>query len=183
VAAELFYRDGIRATGVDTVAARSGVAPPTLYRVFATKDDLVAAYVRRCSAAYRERLETVTATGSARERLLAVFTLFAEDATSEPCRGCPFVLVLAEYPDPGSAPHRESVAHKAWVRTLLRELVAQLATESPFDDADVLAEHLTVIAEGVYGVAQSLGGEGPARYARSGAQALIDSAISRKASS
>ena len=48
VAERLFYWDGIRATGVDTVAAEAGVAPTTLYRLFASKDDLVAAYVDRC---------------------------------------------------------------------------------------------------------------------------------------
>ena len=56
VAAELFYWEGIHATGVDTVAARAEVAPTTLYRLFASKEDLVTAYVERCSAAYRELL-------------------------------------------------------------------------------------------------------------------------------
>src|SRR5581483_6626823 len=113
VAAESFYRDGIRATGIDTVAARAGVAPPTLYRLFATKDDLVAAYVARCTADYRDRVNTVTspAAGSARHHLVALFVLFTADATSEHCRGCPFQLVLAECPVPGHPAHREAVAH------------------------------------------------------------------------
>jgi AcrR family transcriptional regulator len=47
VAHELFYWKGIRATGVDAVASAAGVAPPTLYRIFGSKDDLVAAYLER----------------------------------------------------------------------------------------------------------------------------------------
>ena len=56
VAHELFYWQGIRATGVDRVAAAAGVAPTTLYRLFACKDDLVAAYVERAAEGYREWL-------------------------------------------------------------------------------------------------------------------------------
>jgi len=42
---DLFYRDGIRATGIDRVIARSGVAKVTFYRQFASKDDLVLAFL------------------------------------------------------------------------------------------------------------------------------------------
>lgn len=174
--AELFYRDGIRATGVDAVAARAGVAPPTLYRLFPTKDDLVAAYVEQCSAAFVERLEAVAspAAGTARERLLAVFAVFADDALSKPCRGCPFLLVLAEFPDPASTAHIKAVAHKTWVRALLRRLVGELADESRVRDCAGLAEHLAVVAEGIYGAAQVSGADGPARHGRDCAESLIN---------
>ena len=181
VVGELFYRDGIRATGVDTVAARAGVAPPTLYRLFATKDELVAAYVEQCSTAYRERLTDVSAPerGTARERLLAVFDVFTEDALSQPCRGCPFLLVLAEFPDPASPAHGRAVDHKIWVRSLLHELVGALALEAPVADPAGLAEQLAVVAEGIYGAAQVLGGDGPARYGRDCAASLIDGVAGR----
>ncbi len=45
VASDLFYREGIRAVGVDTIAEQAGVAKTTLYRHFPTKDDLIAAYL------------------------------------------------------------------------------------------------------------------------------------------
>jgi AcrR family transcriptional regulator len=54
IANELFYWHGIRATGIDAVAAEAGVAPTTLYRLFASKDDLIAAYVERADRLYRE---------------------------------------------------------------------------------------------------------------------------------
>ena len=182
VAGELFYRDGIRATGVDTVAARAGVAPPTLYRLFATKDDLVAAYVERCSASYKDKLETVSAAsaGTARERIRNVFAAFTHDAATEACRGCPFLLVLAEYPDPASPAHVQAVAHKTWVRTLLRRLVGELAKECELDDPARLTAQLTLVAEGIYGATQALGTHGPARHAAACADALIDAACARK---
>ena len=54
VASELFYWNGIRATGIDRVAAEAGVAPTTLYRVFASKDDLIGAYIERADRLYRD---------------------------------------------------------------------------------------------------------------------------------
>src|ERR1051326_3612059 len=63
VAHELFYWQGIRATGVDQVAAEAGVAPTTLYRLFASKDDLIAASVARASGLYREWFDAAAAAG------------------------------------------------------------------------------------------------------------------------
>lgn len=184
VAGELFYRDGVRATGVDTVAARAGVAPPTLYRLFGTKDDLVAAYVERCSAAYRDKLSAACAesAGTVRERIRNVFDAFARDAATESCRGCPFLLVLAEYPDPGSPAHVQAVAHKTWVRSLLQSLVDELGKERKIADPARLAEQLTLVAEGIYGAAQALGVDGPAAQGPACADALIDAAGARKKS-
>jgi len=102
VAHELFYWQGIRATGVDRVAAEAGVGPTTLYRLFASKDDLVAAYVARNDAGYRAWLREVTApeAGSPRERILGLFDALLEQVQPELCRGCPFLMALAEFPDP-----------------------------------------------------------------------------------
>src|SRR5690242_20111621 len=72
VAAELFYGEGIRVTGVDRVAAQAGVGPTTLYRQFDSKDDLVAAYVERGDRLYRQWFdEAVAGAGPApAERIL-----------------------------------------------------------------------------------------------------------------
>ena len=45
-ARELFYREGIRAVGVDEIVHRAGVTKPSPYRAFPSKDDLAAAYMR-----------------------------------------------------------------------------------------------------------------------------------------
>src|SRR5919197_2514447 len=46
VAADLFYRHGIRAVGVEAIAEAAGTKKMTLYRHFASKDELVAEYLR-----------------------------------------------------------------------------------------------------------------------------------------
>jgi AcrR family transcriptional regulator len=179
VASELFYRDGIRATGIDKVASQAEVAPTTLYRLFASKDDLVAAYVQQCSATYRTRLTGASSstTGTPRERILAVFDAFTDEVMSETCRGCPFLMVLAEFPDPNNAAHANAVAHKAWLRELFHKLVDELAEETPLHDPPVLAEQLSLVAEGIYGSVQSLGSSGPVQQGRGCAEALLRCAM------
>ena len=43
--------------------------------------------------------------GTPDERILAVFDAFTDEVLSEACRGCPFLMVLAEFPDPQNAAH------------------------------------------------------------------------------
>src|SRR5689334_18136528 len=74
-AAELFYRDGIRAVGVDTIIARSGVAKMSLYRNFPSKDDLVVAFLEMRDRLYRERWDGIMARhpGDPRAQIAALF--------------------------------------------------------------------------------------------------------------
>ena len=179
VAHELFYWHGIRATGVDAIAAEADVAPTTLYRLFASKDDLIAAYIERADRLYREWMTEATAptAGSPRERILALFDALDEQVQPQRCRGCPFLMALAEFPDPQLPAHAHAVATKAWVRDRLGKLTGALAREGPVADPAALADQLAVVVEGVYASAQALGAAGPARRARAIAETLIDAAV------
>lgn len=177
VAERLFYRDGIRATGVDKVTREVGIAAPTLYRLFGSKDDLVAAYVDRFAAGYRDWIESVTSAPglSPRERILAYFDGLTESIDTDAFRGCPFLMALAEYPDPASPAHTSAQAVKAWVRAKLHELAEQLPVAEPAA-RDVVADQLALVVEGIYGSGAALGTSGPARHARSLAALIIDTA-------
>jgi AcrR family transcriptional regulator len=176
VAADLFYREGIRATGIDRVASQADVAPTTLYRLFASKDDLVAAYVERCSMRYRAQLSAASspAAGTPRDRILAVIDAFEDEVVSDACRGCPFLMVIAEFPDPQSAAHVNAVAHKSWLRELFLGLVDELALSTGLSESAPLADRLMLVSEGIYGSVQSLGPTGPARQGRVIAELLLD---------
>lgn len=179
-AERLFYWDGIRATGVDRIAQEAAIAPTTLYRLFASKDDLVAAYVDRYADRYRQWIETVaSAPGmSPRARILALFDGLAGNTGPDAFRGCPFLMVLAEYPDPASRPHAGAQAVKAWVRSRLRALVAELPGVPPRSRTAV-ADQLALVVEGLYGSAAALGPAGPARHARGLAAVIVDTATGR----
>jgi AcrR family transcriptional regulator len=165
----LFYWQGIRAVGVDRIAAEAGVAPTTLYRLFASKDDLVAAYVERADREYREWFDAATRGDSPRERILSLFDELVVQTQPDRCRGCPFQMALTEFPDPTVAGHRNAAANKAWVRERLGELTAELGVADP----EALADRLTLLMEGVYASVQALGSEGPAREARAFAEAIL----------
>ena len=171
VAHELFYWRGIRATGVDLVAAEAGIAPTTLYRLFASKDDLVAAYLERAGNLYRQWFDEAVAGGGSdpASRITAVFDALAGQVAPQRCRGCPFLMALTEFPDPANAAHQQAVETKAWVRRRFRELTAELRRGG----ADDLADQLVLLMEGVYGSAQALSADGPARLARALAEKLI----------
>jgi AcrR family transcriptional regulator len=175
VAEELFYRDGIHATGVDTVAAQAGIAPTTLYRLFGSKDELVAAYIDRYAAGYQEWIDSITSDPAlpARERILALFDALTDVTRPETFRGCPFLMALAEYPDPMSAAHVSAQAVKAWVRGKLRALAAELPGQTKMS-VPVLADQLALVVEGLYASIAALGSDGPAQYARALAAVVLD---------
>jgi hypothetical protein len=82
-------------------------------------------------------------------------------------------MALAEFPDPAHPAHRHAVAMKSWVRSRLGELAGELAGSVPIAHPAAVADHLVLIMEGVYGSAQALGAEGPARRARALAEMLL----------
>ncbi|WP_242907437.1 TetR/AcrR family transcriptional regulator [Actinomadura terrae] len=175
VAHELFYWEGIHAVGVDRVAAAADIAPTTLYRVFGSKDGLIAAYVEHAQDAYQHWFSEATRADGRdpRERILGLFDELAWQVRPENCRGCPFLMALAELPDAGVAGHRHAVDLKAWVRARLTELAEELARTRPVADPSALGDSLMLIMEGVYASVQALGSEGPARQARPLAEALL----------
>jgi len=177
VAHELFYWSGIRATGVDTIAAQAEVAPTALYRLFPSKDALVAAYMERAEQRYRDWFDGVTVDDgrTAAERIVASFAALSHQVRPEVCRGCPFLMALTELPDPDLDAHKSAVRLKEWVRGRFKRLAkAHAAHCSSKVDATLLADHLILLFEGVYASVQALGAEGPAKRARQLAASLVD---------
>lgn len=171
VAHELFYWQGIRAVGVDKIAAEAGIAPTTLYRLFASKDDLIAAYVERAHVAYRDWFQTAleSAGDDPQARILALFEAQTVMLQPDICRGCPFLMVLTEFPDETLPSHQEAVTMKRWVRTQFANLTAALDVADP----SALADHLTLIFEGAYASVQALGPNGPAAQNHTLAKAIL----------
>jgi AcrR family transcriptional regulator len=172
VAHDLFYWHSIKGTGVDTIAKEAGVAPTTLYRLFASKDDLVAAYIERASGFYRQWFLDATADGVPTEAIRSLFDALIEQVQPDRCRGCPFLMAMAELPDASIRAHALAVETKAWVRDRIGELTAQLSIK----DSQALADQLVLVMEGVYASVQALGVDGPARQARGLVEALLTAA-------
>ena len=169
---ELFYWQGIRSVGVDRIAADAEVAPTTLYRLFSSKDELIGAYVERADERYRAWFLAAEEAGGEdpRLRVLAVFDALAEQVRPELCRGCPFQMTIAEFPDHALAAHRNAVATKAWVRARFGVLAESYAATVTGADPQAIADQLFLVMEGVYASVMTLGADGPAARAR----ALVD---------
>jgi AcrR family transcriptional regulator len=174
----LFYRQGIRATGVDRVALLAKVAPAQLYRLFDSKDDLVAAYTERADARARGRLDAAAkaAGGGPREQILAMFDDLRDQIRPADFRGCACMMTLAEYPDPGSAAHKRAVAAKQWVRDRFGNLCGELAKAGEAQNPEATADDLTLVLEGVLASAQAVGNDGPAARGRALAEKIPDDA-------
>ncbi len=143
VASELFYRRGIHAVGVDTIAAESGITKRTLYDRFGSKDNLVVAYLQARHEAWWTRLEQRLATAPA-PRVLCVFDAYVHDPLPSE-RGCPFLNAAGELPSDHPA-HRVVRAHKEAVRQRLVELVRD--DRPDLDDPEEAADHVFLLLEG-----------------------------------
>ena len=175
-AARRFYADGVAATGIDTITAEAGVAKMSLYNNFASKADLVRAYLEarheEWLGLYRRRLDQAH---GPREGVLAVFDAYAdhaEQAYEHGFRGCGLLNAAAELPagDPGRAVVR---AHKEEVEDLLAGHLDDLLPGRPAA-ARALAEHLSFLLEGAVARAGLEGDSVRLRHARQLASALLD---------
>jgi AcrR family transcriptional regulator len=131
---DLFSRSGVRAVGVDTITAEADVAKMTLYRNFASKNDLALAFL-----ALREQRWTVgwvqdevlrracTPAG----QLLAIFEIFSEWFARDDFEGCAFVTSLLEFADRDDPVRRACVLHLATIRAFVCELATAAGVEDP----------------------------------------------------
>jgi AcrR family transcriptional regulator len=174
VAADLFYSQSIRAVGVETIVKRAGVAKISLYRSFASKDDLIVAYLDNRNADYWRKVDRILAThkDDPRAQLRALIDHVADRATTPGYRGCPFINYAAEFPDAEHPGHRLVDANK---REMLRRLVG-LADAIGAPRSTQLADALFLLIEGAYASSQTLGGRnGPARTLPQAAEAFVES--------
>jgi len=170
-ASDLFYREGIRAVGVDTVSERAGVSKRTLYNRFGGKDELVAEYLRRRDERWKAYLQGVTeAVVEPREKLLAVFDAYEEWLVGEDFRGCAFANATIEIPDPDHPARVVARGHKEGIE----EHLAVLAREAGFDEPLILAERLLLLLEGAAATAAMRRSREPLGVARTLALELID---------
>jgi len=170
----LFNRNGIHATGIDAILAEAGLAKMTLYNHFKSKDELVLACLRRADEKMRNTfMRQIEQRASVpRERLLALFDALGEWFRSADFHGCNFVNACAEYTQPNHPIHRAAAEHKQ----LMFDYVAQLAKAAGAPDA-ILAERLTLLAEGATAIAHVSGDRDAAARAKRAAAVLIDAAL------
>ena len=162
----LFYLRGIRAIGVDTIAAEIGISKRTLYNHFPSKDELISAYLRR---------RFVVASPSAKPpvvQILGYFDAPERRFSAKDFRGCPFVNAVAELGPEDRAVKKIAVRFKESRRLWFRDLLQLLDVA----DSDALATQLVLLVDG--SIAQDLVRDDPAmaRAAKAAATVLLSNA-------
>lgn len=170
VASQLFYERGIRAVGVDTIAAAAQVTKKTIYDQFRSKDALITAYLERRDRQYRAWVRGWLTEHSDTDPLLAVFDGLGAWMTEVGPRGCAFVNAYAELADPDHPAHRIAREQKAW----LRDYLAQCAQDAGHPDPAPLAARLLTLHEGATVLYSAGADPDAAATARGAAAALLD---------
>ncbi|WP_426405250.1 TetR/AcrR family transcriptional regulator [Streptomyces sp. R-07] len=178
-AAELFYEEGIHATGVARLAEKAEVSSRTFYQHFPSKNALVEEYLKtfdeQISRSFDEQLNGSGL--SPQEQLLSVFTKVAEDpmtpSVASVMRGCPFHNAAVEAA--GSMPDVTGVVQRYKQRFV--ERLAGLAAEAGARDPQHLGWQLAVLVEGATALSTSLDSDRPGHAAVEAARVLIHNAL------
>ena len=170
-AADLFYRHGIRAVGVEAIAEAAGTNKMTLYRHFESKDELVAEYLRRLAteaeAAWSRRAAEFA--GDPLGQLRVWIKDMAAHIGASDDRGCALANAAVELPEHGHPARRVIQAFKQ----AQRERLIELCTVAGLTEPEMLADELFLLLEGARVSVQCVGRDGlGARLERMG-EAMI----------
>jgi AcrR family transcriptional regulator len=177
-ASDLFYREGVRAVGIQRVIDEAGIAKASLYAHYASKDELVAACLNRQGETLRTAIEDRLRDPSldARSKLLRIFDFQIECIGSPRFRGCPFQNTGNELADESHPASVVTATYRRWLHDLFTSLVREAGLRNP----DAVAGALIVLHDGAAASAQVDGNPEAARHARWAAAQLLDSQPPRR---
>ncbi|MFY2605691.1 TetR/AcrR family transcriptional regulator [Achromobacter ruhlandii] len=177
-AREMFYRDGIRAVGVDAIVNQAGVTKPSLYRSFSSKDELAAVYLRDYDAEFWGRFNAACDAhpGDPQAGLRAYLSGLSVRAVQNGYRGCGLTNAAVEYPEAGHPARVVAVEHKVELRRRLAAMAAEMGAPDPAK----LGDGLLLLIEGAFVSSQLFGEGGPAARVADMADLLIDAHLGRR---
>jgi len=173
-AERLIYENGIHATGMDLLVKTSGVARKSIYRYFATKDEVAAAALNARDVRWMHWFRTESDKARTPEaRILNMFTVLKGWFESEGFHGCAFINTAGEVGDPNDPIRLIAKLHKQKLLDYAHELCEQLNIEHP----SALATQLLILMEGAITMARVMGDYSAADSARDVAQLLLKQAL------
>lgn len=175
-ASSLFYRQGVRAVGVDLVVEQAGVAKTSLYRHFRTKDDLVVAFLEREDVDFWATWDEVAArhANDPADELAAHMRWIGARLSRSNYRGCPQINVSAEFPEQDHPARQVARAHMQGLRSRLGAIAERLDVARP----DELAAQLALLVNGAFVSSELLATDDATRILLASADALVEAARS-----
>jgi AcrR family transcriptional regulator len=174
---ELFYAEGVQTVGIDRIIERAGVAKASLYNLFGSKEELVAAYLASRHDGTTSRLtEAIAKVDDPRQKILAVFDAQAQLYQRSDFNGCAFIAATTEAPSQGLV-EQAADRFRAWMRAMFTDLAEQAGAPDPVS----LGRQLHLIYDGA-GVAGRMDHHDPAIAvcARAAVDALLDAVLGRR---
>ncbi len=170
-ASELFYRKGIRAVGVEAIAAEANTTKMSLYRSFPSKDELVAEWLRDHDTHFWQTWDDMARKfpGEPLKQIRSAFTLLSKHVADPNARGCPIANAAVELTEKDHPARKVIEDHKANLSNRLAELCRKMQARDP----ELLADELFLLMEGAQVSIQTLGIRGPARNVARAADNLI----------
>jgi AcrR family transcriptional regulator len=171
-AIDLFYREGINATGVERLANEASVSKRTLYQHFPSKSAIVEEYLRCLQQGVGDPIRPGPGADNhtPRERILALFETPSPDGQM---RGCPFHNAAVEASEAMPEVHEIVQEHK---RACIKGLI-KLARQAGAANPTLLGNQLGLLYEGAAALSTSLDDPAPWTHARKAATTLIDHAV------
>lgn len=173
---ELFYAEGVQTVGIDRVIEHAGVAKASLYNLFGSKEELVAAYLASRHERTASRLtEAIESVDDPRQKILAVFEAQAKQFEQPEFNGCAFIAASTEAPS-GGLVRQAADQFRAWIRAMFADLAAQAGGPDPLG----LGRQLHLVYDGA-GLAGRMDHHDPgiAPSARLAVESLLDAALTR----
>jgi AcrR family transcriptional regulator len=173
---ELFYAEGVQSVGIDRIIERAGVAKASLYNIFGSKEELVAAYLASRHDRTTSRLtEAIESVDDPRQKIVAVFDAQAQLYEQLDFNGCAFTAASTEAP-PGGVVDHAADRFRAWIRAMFTDLAKQTGAHDPVG----LGRQLHLIYDGA-GLAGRMDHHDLeiAPSVRQAVQALLDAALTR----
>ena len=171
-AVELFSKNGIHATGIDTIVEHSGVTKKTLYAHFGSKEELVLAALRHYDGQFRNFfMRQVEAKGrTPKTRLLAVFDVAEAWFRQNNFYGCMFINAVGEHSETDTPLRHVCHEFKLMMSGFIRDLCEQVGARNP----EALADEIALLLEGAIVTAQVSQKPEAAKIARRAAVVLIE---------
>lgn len=152
---DLFRRQGIRGVGVEAIAEAAATNKMTLYRHFASKDELVAEWLRGIIAEKDAVWDDIIAKhpNDPVEQLVDWSRRTAEKFAEIEERGSPLLNALAELPETDHPGRRVVDEHRVREHTRILELCRRARFENP----DLSADQFFFLLEGAKSCLQCIG--------------------------
>lgn len=177
-ALRLFNEQGYRATGIDKILAKSGVAKMTLYKYFKSKDELIIAALSKRAETFSSwideamsRLEPQQEGDPRLRRVMALFDALHEWFNTDTFNGCNFINASVEFKRQDDPIHVAVAAHKKLMIQTLQGMLSELH----LDNTHLVAKQIHMIVEGSIIVALTLADKTAAQVAKDSVQRLLSS--------